>query len=283
MQKIIDGSPMLYDIVSKRARNNFDEMVSYLCSKLVFKDYEEKIMLSNGTLEEYHEYVANYLYSKENKELIEKVLRERININDGDVVDGYSWINDLNRPILAEVDSRKFFESVGALEHEIIHVIQALNKNNPPTQYNEILSFLGEMLTLDILSQKEANLDIYRNAIINRTVARMSYRVFAKDFEDKALNKKSEFSRKMLFSSYPYMLSFIYAIRLLDIYRVFPLELLESFNKVLSGTMTIMDLLGEYNISLEDESTYLSFIGFCDEYEAMVLDKHDKSDLHYVR
>lgn len=283
MQKIIESNSLLEDIVSKKARNNFDSMVSYLCSKLVFKNYEDKIALVNNTLEENHQYVASILYSEENQQLIGKILRERTEINDGGMVDGYSWIYDLNRPILVEVDSRRFFESVAALEHELIHVVSALNGNNPKTQYNEVLSFFGEFVVLDILSQREGNPDIYNNAMINRTVMRMSYRVFAKNFEDKSLKKSSEFSRKNLFAAYPYMLGFIYAIRLLDIYRLCPEELLEKFNKVLSGEITIDTLLNYYNISLEDESTYLSFIGFCDEYESVVLEKHDKTDLHYVR
>ena len=63
------------------------------------------------------------------------------------MIDGFASIYNLDIKIILELDSRKYFESVAVLEHELIHILQALNNNNPEKQYNEILSCFGEMVS----------------------------------------------------------------------------------------------------------------------------------------
>ena len=182
-----------------------------------------------------------------------------------------------------EFDSRKYFVSVAVLEHELTHIIQAINNNNPKKQYNEVLSFFVEFLSLELLSLKYNNPDIYKNAIINRFVNRMSYIVYVSDYEYETFDKKSDYIKEMYIGLYPYMLGFIYAIRLLDLYHLSPIEIIEKFNMVLSGKKTIDELLSDYHISLEDKSTILSFKNSCDIYRDFVMEKHDESNIHFAR
>ena len=281
MYKVINSDPLFEDIRSDKSRYNFDLMVNYLCSKLVPDVLESPIELTGRSLEEYHEYLSNILYSNDNRYLADSIVQTRSKIDDTDMIDGYSYIYELDRKIILELDSRKYFVSVAVLEHELIHLIQAINNNNPKTQYNEFLSIFGEMLSLELLSNE--NLDTYKNSIVRRFINRMSYRVFTSNFEDGFLEKQPEFIRRLRFSSYPYMLGFIYSIRLLDLYHSSPNEVLEKFNCVLCGKKSVDELLTDDNISLEDEATVMSFKKMCDLYEEFVIEKYGVSKLHHTR
>jgi len=283
LNKFINDNSLFEDIRSEKSRINFDEMVNYLCSRLVPPKKEDLTPLIDENLEQLHQYISKTLYSKGNYDLSINILKSRTEINDFDIIDGFSWIYELDRDIILRLESRKYFESVSALEHELIHIIQAIRNNNPKEQYNEILSFFGEILTLELLSEKYENPSIYENAMLNRIVSRMSHRVFASTFEDENVEKESNYIMKWYVSAYPYMLGFIYAIRLLDIYITNKEEVIEKFNDVLQGNMSIDELLSIYNISLEDDRTVDSFKKMCDMYEKIVLERYDKSDLHYVK
>lgn len=282
MDKIINADSLLEDIRSNKARNSFDDMVNYMCAKPIPNELGERMQL-NGTLEQNHNLLANLLYSKENCDLANYILNNRSMISDYDAVNGYSWIYELDREILLELDSRKFFASVGALEHELIHLILAINHNNPKPQYVEMLSFFGEILSLEILSKKHNNPDVYKDEIIRRFISRVSRRVYTYQFEDDFFKKQSEFFKKCYVSFYTYMLGFIFAIRLLDLYHSFPQKIIETFNSVLSGKQSVDSLLEDYHISLEDDATIESFKNMCDLYERFVNERYNELDLHYVR
>jgi len=196
MDTFIKSYPKFHDILSKKARDNFDFMIDYLCSSPVPNKRPSRKTIKWFTLEECHHYVSYHLYTKENRELVEEILKNRSEILDGDMVNGFSYIYELNKDIILTVESRKYCESVGCLEHELIHLLQAINDNNPKKQYNEFLSFFGEFVTMKKLSELFGNIEIFEYAMLNRLVNRMIYRVYVKDFLDEEIEEKVETDTK---------------------------------------------------------------------------------------
>ena len=266
MDKFIKENSKLIDIQSKEARDNLTLLVDYLCSSIVPDKLPPLNKLSNVNMLDCHNYVSKFLYTKENALRANEILQKRTKIFDYDYIDGFSSIYDLNRENLIDLNSKRFFESVAALEHELIHILPALKNNNPEEQYNEFLSIFGEFLSLELLSEKYSNKDIYVRNLINRCIKRMSYRIYGSDFEDEAIGNQPDYIKKIYLSSYDYMLGFIYAVRLLDIYHQDQNRIITHFNLVLEGKMSVKELLSQYHISLEDKEIVDSFIKFVDSY-----------------
>lgn len=282
MDTFINANAKLIDIKSKHGRDNLTSMVDYLCSSIVPDELPPLNKLQNETMMECHEYVSSFLYTPENVARINAVLQKRTKISDYDSIDGFSSVYDLNRDYLVEVSSSHFFESVGSLEHEMIHILPALSNNNPEEQYNEMLSIFGELLALELLSKKYNDNDIYMNNLITRCIRRMSYRVRGSDFEDEVVENQPDYMTRIYFSAYDYMLGFIYAIRLLDIYHQDSSKLIADFNLVLSGKIPVKYLLSEYHISLEDNDTVSCFMNLVDSYREWVERKYGTA-VHIVK
>lgn len=274
MDKFIKSNPKLIDIQSKTARDNLTLLVEYLCSSVVPDKLPSSIRLSDQTMQECHSYVSKFLYTDENAILADDVLQKRTDIADYDCIDGFASTYDLTRENLIDVSSKKYFESVAVLEHEMIHILQALNNNNPEKQYNEVLSMFGEFVSLELLSEKYNNSNIYMNNLINRCIKRMSYRVYGRSFEDEAIDDCTDYMKKIYLSVYEHMLGFIYAIRLFDLYHQDTVSIIADFNLILAGKMRVKDILSKYRISLEDEDTLSSFIKLVDVYRESVVKKY---------
>lgn len=281
MYRKIENNPFFEDIKCAKAKENFDKLVDYLCSMPVAEAPEEDILL-DGDFYKKHKIIANSIYSPRNRTLIEKVLKERTKTDTCDSIDGSSYIYELGKDKILKLGTTKYYRSISVLEHELTHIVMSLNNNNPKPQYNEILSFFVEFLSLLQLSKMENNPNIYNNAFINRCVARMSFRVFAHEFSDEYLNEHSNFLNNSHHNSYPYMLGFIYSVRLLDIYEQ-DKTVLKEINDILEGTKSIDELLKEYNISLENSETINCFINMCNYYSQLVTKKYTQSKLHSVR
>ena len=86
-----------------------------------------------------------------------------------------------------------------------------------------------------------------------------------------------------LHNSYPYMLGFIYANRLLNIYRDNKEDVLYKVNNILSGKSTVKELLRDYGISLTDKNTCNDFISLCNQYRDIIERKYSSSQLRSVR
>ena len=282
MDTFIRSNPKLIDIYSKEARNNLNVMVDYLCSTTAPNTLPSLIKFNGTNLQECHEYISKILYTTENNNLVNYVLKNRAKISNGDFIDGFAAIYDLKREHLIEVSTNRFFASVSSLEHELIHILMAINNNNPEKQYNEVLSVFGELITADLLSQKYNNRDIYINHLIVKCVNRMSYRVYGSYFEDEEREKQSNFLKAQFLSGYDYMLGFIYAIRLLDFYYQDSKKTLKDFNLILSGKKTVKELLTQYHISLEDKETIHSFFRIVDLYQNYVNVKYGE-EVHYTK
>lgn len=282
MDKFIKTNPKLIDIQSKTARDNLTLLVEYLCSSVVPDKLPSSIRLSDQTMQECHSYVSKFLYTDENAILADDVLQKRTDIADYDCIDGFASTYDLTRENLIDVSSKKYFESVAVLEHEMIHILQALNNNNPEKQYNEVLSMFGEFVSLELLSEKYNNSNIYMNNLINRCIKRMSYRVYGRSFEDEAIDDCTDYMKKIYLSVYEHMLGFIYAIRLFDLYHQDTVSIIADFNLILAGKMRVKDILSKYRISLEDEDTLSSFIKLVDVYRESVV-KRCGTRVHTVK
>lgn len=282
MDTFIKANSKLIDIQSEKARANLNLMVDYLCSSIVPDELPPLNKLGNVTMQECHDYISKFLYNDKNSSLANIILQKRSKIDNSDYIDGFAATNDLNCENLIELSSKDFFESVASLEHEMIHIVLALNNNNPEEQYNEFLSFFGEFLSLELLSQKYNNNDIYINHLITRCVKRISYCVYGKDFEDEAIENKPDYIKKIYFSSYDYMLGFVFAIRLLDLYHQNSNKIFTDFNLVLAGEKPVKTLLSEHHISLEDKDTVDSFIKIVDSYRECVYMKYGTS-VHRIK
>ena len=297
MYKTIENDSLFDDIKSQEAKDNFDSLVDYLCSSLVpdrnVRSIDSRIIveeeiLIDGNYEDEHLSFANFFYSPQNLKLVNEVLKNRTEYNntnscDPYLIDGYSYIYELDRDKIMKLGTMRFYNSIAIMEHELIHILMALNNNNPEPQYTEILSMFGELLSLITFSQKNNNSNIYENALVNRCVSRMSHRVFANEFSDEHIKEHSDFLYQCHRNAYPYMLGFVYANRLLNIYRDNPKEVLSKVNDILSGKNSVRELLSYYYISLTDKNTYSDFINLCNQYRDIIESRYSPSKLHSVR
>lgn len=297
MYTIIENDSFFEDIRSQEAKDNFDSLVDYLCSSLVpdvnIRSIDSRIIveeeiLIDGNYEAEHLSFANDFYSPQNLVLANEVLKNRTaykNIDSCDpfLIYGFSYIYELDRDKVMELGTMKFYNSIAVMEHELIHILMALNNNNPQPQHAEVLSMFGELLSLISFSKKNDNPDIYENALVNRCISRMSYRVFAIEFSDEYIKDQSNFMNNSLHNAYPYMLGFIYANRLLNIYRDNKEDVLYKVNNILSGKSTVKELLRDYSISLTDKNTCNDFISLCNQYRDIIEKKYSSSQLHSVR
>ena len=296
MYRKIENDSFFDDIKSQEAKDNFDYLVDYLCSSLVPDKrcagffnriiVEDEILLDDYETE--HLLFAKDFYSPQNLELVNEVLKNRTSFKNIDscdpyLIDGFSYIYELDRGKIMELGTMKFYNSVAIMEHELIHILMALNNNSPQPQHTEILSFFGELLALTNFSKKHGDPRIYENALVNRCISRMSFRVFASEFSDEYMKKNSDFINQSHRNSYPYMLGFIYAIRLLNIYRDNPEEVLSNVNDVLAGKKNVKELIAYYGISLTDKKTCRDFLKFCDEYRKIVESRYSSSELCSVK
>lgn len=283
MDTFIKTNSMLIDIQTKVTRDNFDRMVDYLYSSIIPDEVPSLNKLGRVTFQDCHRYVAEFLYTKKNAAVASYVLQRRSEIGGGyDDKYGHAAIYELNREYLVEVDSDRFFQSVAIFEHEAIHILQALTNNNPEKQYLEILSIFGELLSLEKLSEKYNNNDIYINRLIARCLNIISCGVNVRNFEDEEIENQPDWIKDALLSLYTYVLGFIYAIRLLDLYHQDNNKIFEDFNLVLAGEKPIKALLSEYHISLEDNDTVHSFFKMVDSYREYVATKYGTS-VHRVK
>ncbi len=298
MYKISD--PFFEDIKTQEARDNFDSLVEYLCSSLgpneKIKNSSLKIavedeILIDGNYEEEHLSFANMFYSPQNLKLVNEVLKNRVtyhNIDSCDphLIDGFSYINRLDKEKIMELSTMKFYSSVSAMEHELIHILMALNNNNPQPQHTEILSIFGQLLSLISFSQKNNNPDIYKNALVNICISRMLRKVFTSQLSDEAFERYDMVTYNMmlrpLHKNYAYMLGLIYATRLLNIYRDNSESVLSKINDILSGKYSVEELLSDYHISLTDKNTYSDFIDLCNQYRDIVKSRYSADELHRI-
>ncbi len=111
----------------------------------------------------------------------------------------------------------------------------------------------------------------------------MSHRVFANEFSDEHIKEHSDFLYQCHRNAYPYMLGFVYANRLLNIYRDNREIVLSKINDILSGKSSVKDLLNDYSISLTDKETCRDFINLCNQYRDIVESRYSSSQLYSVR
>ena len=297
MYKIIENDSFFDDIKSQEARDNFDRLVDYLCSSLVpngnIRSIDNRIILEDeilidGDYNSVHSFFANDFYSSQNLKLVNEILQNRTTYNKIDccdpyLIDGYSDIYELDKEKILKLGTMRFYYSVAVMEHELIHILMAINNNNPQPQHTEILSIFVELLSLISFSKRYNNPNIYENALVNKCVHRMSHRVKASQFSDECIKENGNFIYQFQRNSYPYMLGLIYASRLLNIYRNDKENVLSKINDELSGKSSVEELLNDYNISLTDNNTCRDFIHLCDEYRNIVENRYSPSELHRVK
>lgn len=253
-----------------------------MLSKVVPNTPDELIKLPDDGFLENHDYISNILYSKENQELANYILSERSTIRDLEYIDGCACIYNLSKDKVLILESKRYFGSVSSCEHELTHLLQAFNNNNPKQQYTEMLSIFNEFVSAELLSEKYNNQDIYEEEIIRRTTNRINHGVVSSDFDNDRFNERSSFYKESYYSVYSYMVGFIYAVRLFDLYHENPNEVLDKVNNILSGKNTVEKLLDDYSISFKDKSTISSFKNFCNSYEDFVMKRNDKSEVHTI-
>ena len=264
MYKIIENDSFFDDIKSQEARDNFDCLVDYLCSSLVpngnIRSIDNRIILEDeilidGDYNSEHSSFANDFYSSQNLKLVNEILQNRTTYNNIDccdpyLIDGYSDIYELDKEKILKLGTMRFYYSVAVMEHELIHILMAINNNNPQPQHTEILSIFVELLS---------------------------------QFSDECIKENGNFIYQFQRNSYPYMLGLIYASRLLNIYHNDKKNVLSKINDVLSGKSSVEELLNDYNISLTDNNTCRDFIHLCDEYRNIVENRYSPSELHRVK
>lgn len=275
------------DINTFQTRENYDKIVDYLVS-LPVNNYQDVIRRTSveknikfrrrSHFQFILEESMKYLFSDTNLEQSKYIIKYRADFKDSNVIDGFAKIYELNdeKILLMEIDNS--FVSVAATIHELTHLLQAVNKNNPPKKYNELLSIFSEFVILDYLSLKFNNPDIFDNHLINRLINRMSYRVYSNQlFSDDCNGLKD-----IYFSCYIYFIGMIYGIRLFDLYKKGDLTILSTFNNALAGRITVDELLEKYCINMSNQDTITSFINYCDYYKKIVNNRYG-DNVHYVK
>lgn len=282
----ITKKEIIEDISNLQARENYDKMVDYLVSLPVYnyQDYvsftslEKNIKCKKGLFPLLLDDSMNYIFFDENLKKAKHIINNKISFEDSKIINGFAKIYDLNSEVLLSMKIDNSFVSIAAIIHELTHLIQAINKNNPTKRYNEILSIFSEFVILDYLSSKFDNPDIFDNHLINRIINRMSYRVYS----NQLLHNESKLLENIYLSCYTYFIGMIYAIRLFTLYKNGDLTILSNFNNVLNGNITIDKLLEKYCINMSNQDTINSFTSWCDYYQEIVTDRYG-SNVHYVK
>ena len=147
----------LDDISIPKDRENYDKMVEYLVSMPV-SNYDNNMFRLSGESNIKHESeqftllleeILNLLFFSDNVKKAKNIIKYRATIEKSEAVDGFSRIYELNNEkiLLMEIDGS--FVSVAATIHELTHLLQAINENNPSKKYNEILSMEDGKLVYD--------------------------------------------------------------------------------------------------------------------------------------
>lgn len=277
---------IIEDIGTPQSRENYDKMVDYLVSMPVnnYKDYISRLSVEKNIKHESGHFIfllgesMQHLFLGENLKKAKDIIKYRSTIKDSEVIDGFAKIYELNNKkiLLMEIDGS--FVSVAATVHELTHLLQGINENNPSKKYNEILSIFSEFVVLDYLSSKFNNYDIFDNHLINRLVNRMSYRVYS----EQLFSDDPKWLKDIYFSAYTYFLGTIYAIRLFDLYKKGDFTILSTFNSVLAGEINVDQMLEKYDINMSNQDTVTSFINCCDYYRKIVDDRYG-NNVHYVK
>ena len=275
------------DIKSSEQKNNFDLLVNYLCSKPVYnyeklvnrQEPEKEVKIStNSFFDKLYEVLKLFL-DDDNYNATMDIINNRSEFKDSNYFDGFARIYDLQTNPILKIEGMHTYAAVSGTVHELMHLLQAFSNNNPPKQYNEVLSIFLELVVLDYFSRKNNNKDIFNNHLINRVINRMSNRVYTDYFFD---DNYSVF-KNMLESKYTYFLGFIYALRMYDLYKDRPSLILEQINLMLKSKNTLKIFLDNYQINLSNFDTLNSFYNICDKYEELVYEKYGSNNIHFVK
>ncbi len=236
----IKNQPYITLTIKKLNQRDFDNNVHYLCEKVFLDEntYKLSMELANARLKpDFNGYPFGYTS------------------------------NDISLEQIIRMEGCKYSISPIISIHEITHAISFINQVQIPKQYEEILSIFNEMR-----ASHEMDNDIQDEWLFNKIIQRLKYRIYIKDLSDEAI-KNFEPNEDLYFQGFFRVLNLVYAVRLYELYSMFPDEISECVDSILKNEINVSELLEKYQISLENEDTIVAFEKIINEYE-QVVNKH---------
>lgn len=275
MYKYIEQADQFSDLKTINAKNNYMRIMNCL-DNITIPNIPNRpyISLSKNTLNKENfnnhlEYLCSKVFLDENTRLLTKdLINNRMELDFNGYPFGYTS-NDINENNIISIEGCKYSISPIVTIHELTHAIGFINKASIPKQYEEILSIFNE-----IRACQEIDETIQDEWILNKMIQRLKYRIYLTDLSDEKLNNVSD--KELYFQCYFRMLNLVYALRLYELYCMYPEEISEDINQVLKSEISVIELLKKYHISLENEDTILAFEKTIGEYEQAVNRRFNK-------
>ena len=269
MYKYIDHNEQFSDLKTINAKNNYMRIMNCL-DNITIPNIPNRpyIFLSKNTLNKENfnnhlEYLCSKVFLDENTRLLTKdLINNRMELDFNGYPFGYTS-NDINENNIISIEGCKYSISPMVTIHELTHAIGFINRASIPKQYEEILSIFNEIRACQDIDET-----IQDEWILNKMIQRLKYRIYLIDLSDEKLNNISD--KELYFQCYFRMLNLVYALRLYELYSMYPEELSEDINQVLKSEISVIELLKKYNISLENEDTVLAYEKMIEIYEQVV-------------
>ena len=273
------------DIGKYQIKNSYDELqfskgkINYerLCKRLTTLQLPNpKIFLyQNLSIEELKTYIEDILnkifdnkYSSEINNYCNIIRKYNVE-NPFDATLEESYAEDSLVPKKIFVSNLLSSIEIVSTSHEFIHALLSkyslsnYNAHLSNIHYKELLSIIIEYIVCYEISNsfKEDELEIKHKIIrLDHNQQQVSERNdamrIAHQLHDERFKLYSEYVNH---NSYGYIVSDIYANRLLDLYKEDPKTLIDIIANIIDGDKTIKDLIQYYNLSLTDKPTIYGY------------------------
>lgn len=270
MYKFLESNESFKDLSSDSAKRNYNVIMQCLesvsCPNISYSPYYTLTIkvLNRDDLGRYLNYLCDTIFLDENNNLLSKELViKRSNFK----LDGYPYgftSYDISKEKFIDIEGGKYLISPVIAIHELTHAILFLRKVSIPKRHEELLSMFNELRACNVMDQ-----EVQDEWLFNKIAHRLSYRVHVEDLSDEAL-QNHRISNENYFDGYFRMLNFVYALRLYELYTLFPEQVSQDVDNILNNKNSILDLLKKYNISLENVDTISAFERKIAEFEKIV-------------
>lgn len=276
MYKYIEEKEKFRDLHSDLAKDNYKRIMSILDSVTIPNIRNlPYISLTSKTLNKikfdgFVHGLCGKVFFDENNRLALELANNRMELDFKGYPYGFTS-NDLNKEHLIIIEGCKYYISPIIAIHELTHAISFITSSRVPKQYEEVLSIFNEMK-----AKTEMDGVIQDEWLFNKIIERLKYRIYIKDLQDEAI-KNLKLDEDLYFQGYFRVLNFVYALRLYELYTMFPEEIDTCVDSILRNEGSIIELLEKYQINLENEDTILAFEKIIAEYEQVVCKHFNKN------
>lgn len=245
-EEVIGTNPYLFNYVYNKIRNRFITNIYYYYFKQKNKNINEEI------LKEIFYQIFDDKYSF--NEFMQK-------INYVKSMDSAKIEYDLDNPSFESVNiylcHLKTPYSLSSYIHEFSHA-RVIGNQNQDLEKVEVLPILNEIISVSMLDELLKTKYIegeFIDVLMELKDDFRAYFLVLKMLEDSKYEKYYNTNLNNAVSDVEYILGRIYALRLFEIYKQDPKEMLKSIKEVLTGKEDITKILNDYEINIDKRKT----------------------------